>query len=635
MQLSLTRLTRSHGAAMLEQITRGKALPSEVVDQILVRTDGVPLFVEELTTTVLESGRLQDLGDHYELAGPLAPIPIPTTLHDSLMARLDRLAPVKEVAQIGAVIGREFAREQLADVSSFSEGQLTVALDQLVESGLIFRRGTLPDATYRFKHALVQDAAYQSLLRTTRRHYHAQIARLFEQRFPEIAETQPELVAHHYTEAGDPEQALRHWHQAGRRAARRSANAEAIGHFTRGLEILSQLPDTLQRTEREIDFQMSLGPAYIAMKGHGAPEVAATYNRARELGEAIGDPRRLSRVLAGLCAYYTARGPYTTAYEMAEQALLLAERRDEPRLLLTARTNLGVTAFLLGRFTAAQDHLEQGMALAAAQPRGGSSSQDFGVTCCSYSAVTLFSLGYPERALERSRAAVQLARNLEQPFTLAFALYIGCYLHKYRREPEAMLACAEEGVALCREQNFALWLGGARVQRGWALVELGHLEAGVDEIRRGMNDWLATGAEVGKPYFLALLAEAELRMGRCADGLRHLDEGLSIAAELGDRFYEVELHRLKGELMLHSGANGCTNVEVEAERSYQKALQLARDQSAKSWELRAAMSLVRLLQKQNRGEEARAILAPIYQSFTEGLDTRDLSEAQALLEILY
>jgi tetratricopeptide (TPR) repeat protein len=268
------------------------------------------------------------------------------------------------------------------------------------------------------------------------RNYHAQVARLFEQRFPEIA--QPELIAHHYTEAGNPEQALRYWHQAGRRAARRSANAEAIGHFTRGLEISSQLPGPLQRTEREVDFQMSLGPAYIAMKGHGAPEVTAIYNRARELGVAIGDPRRLSRVLAGLCAYYTARGPYTTAFEMAEQALLLAERRDEPRLLLTAQTNLGVTAFLLGkftatllgRFTAAQDHLEQGMGLAAAQPRAGSSSQEFGVTCRCHSAVTLYSLGYPEQALQRSREAVQLAGDLEKPFSLAFALYIGSYLHK-------------------------------------------------------------------------------------------------------------------------------------------------------------------------------------------------------------
>jgi predicted ATPase len=277
------------------------------------------------------------------------------------------------------------------------------------------------------------------------------------------------------------------------------------------------------------------------------------------------------------------------------------------------------------------------MALAAVQPRGESSSQDFGVTCRSYSALTLFSLGYPEQALERSLEAVQLARDLKRPFSLAFALYIGSYLHNYRREPEAMLAYAEEGIALCKEQNFALWLGGATAQRGWALVELGHLEEGVSEIRRGMNAWLATGAEVAKPYFLALLADGEQQLGRCAEGLRNLDEGLAVVEELSDRFYEVELHRLRGELMLHQlpVANWCRNVEAEAEASYQRALRVARDQSAKSWELRAALSLVRLLQKRERREEARATLAPIYQWFTEGLDTRDLSEARALLEILH
>ncbi|MBV8089822.1 MAG: tetratricopeptide repeat protein, partial [Alphaproteobacteria bacterium] len=636
MQLSLTRLTRGHGAAMLDRITRGKALPPRIVDEILIRTDGVPLFLEELTSTVLESGRLADAGDHYELAGRLAPIPIPATLHDSLMARLDRLAPVKEVAQIAAVIGREFAHDQLAAVSSFSDGQLTVALDQLVESGLIFRRGMPPEATYTFKHALVQEAAYQSLLRATRRQYHGQIARLFERQFPEIGTTQPELVAHHYTEAGETEQALRYWHQAGRRAARRSANAETIAHLTRGLEILSGMPDTSQRAQLEIDFQMSLGPALIAVKGHGAAEVNSTYSRARELCEQIGDTQRLSRVLAGLSAYYTARGPYTTAYEMAERALELAEQREEPRQVLRARTNLGVNAFLLGRFATARDHLEQGISLAASQPPGEGPAQDYGVTCHSYSALTLFSLGYPDQALERSRAGVQLARHLNLPFSLAFALYIGSYLHKYRREAEAMRAYAEEGVALCREQNFALWLGGATAQRGWALVELGHIEEGVGEIRQGMDAWLATGAEVAKPYLLALLADAERRLGRCAEGMRMLDEGLAVVEEFSDKFYEAEIHRLKGELILqqHSEAGASSKAENEAEASYRRALQVARDQCAKSWELRAAMSLARLWRRQDRREEARAILAPIYEWFTEGLETRDLSEARALLEIL-
>jgi predicted ATPase len=552
------------------------------------------------------------------------------------MARLDHLAPIKEVAQIGAVIGREFAHEQLAAISTFSDGQLIAALDQLVESGLIFRRGAPPTATYTFKHALVQDAAYQSLLRATRRHYHAQIGQLFEQQFPEIGETQPELVAHHYTEAGDTEQALRYWHQAGRRAARRSANAEAIGHLTRGLQILSGLPDTPERTARELDFQMSLGPAFIAMKGHGAGEVERTYRRARELCDEIGDTPRLSRVLAGLCAYHTARGPFTTAYEIAEQLLPLAQRREEPRLLLTARTNLGVNAFLLGRFATARDHLEHGMALAAAQPRGEPPSQDLGVTCYSYSALTLFSLGYPDQALKRSREAINLARKLNLPFSLAFALYFASFVHHYRREPEAAQAYAEEGIVLCREQSFALWLGGVTAHRGWALAELGDVEEGLSEIRQGMNAWLATGAEVAKPYFLALLADVERRLGECAEGLRGLDEGLAVMEELGDRFYEAELHRLKGELTLqqHREMEGCGAVEAQAEASYQRALQIAGDQSARAWELRAAMSLARLWQKQARREEARAILARSYEWFTEGLETRDLSEARALLGTL-
>jgi predicted ATPase len=474
------------------------------------------------------------------------------------------------------------------------------------------------------------------LLRATRRQYHGQIAQLFERQFPEIGATQPELVAHHYTEAGETEQALRYWRQAGRRAARRSANAEAIAHLTRGLEILSGMPDTPQCAQLEIDFQMSLGPALIAVKGHGAGEVNSTYSRARELCEQIGDTQRLSRVLAGLCAYYTARGPYTTAYEMAERALELAEERGERRLLLQARTNLGVNAYLLGRFTTARAHLEQGISLAALQPPGESPAQDFGVTCHAYSALTLFSLGYPDKALERSRASVQVARDLNLPFSLAFALYIASHLHRYRREPEAMLAYADEGIALCKEQKFALWLGGATAQRGWALVELGRIDEGVGEIRQGMDAWLATGAEVAKPYFLALLADAERRLGRCAEGMRMLDEGLAVVEELRDKFYEAEIHRLKGELILqqHVEAGTSSKAEDEAEASYRQALRIARDQCAKSWELRAAMSLARLWRRLDRREEAHAILAPVYEWFTEGLETRDLSQAKALLERL-
>jgi predicted ATPase/class 3 adenylate cyclase len=636
MQLSLTRLTRGHGEAMLERITHGKTLPPNIIDQILIRTDGVPLFIEELVSTVLESGRLADAGDHYELSGPLTPIPIPTTLHDSLMARLDRLAPIKEVAQIAAVIGREFAYEQIAAVSTFSDSQLAIALDQLVASGLIFRRGVAPNASYRFKHALVQDAAYQSLLHATRRHYHAQIAQLFEQRFPEIGETQPELIAHHYSEAGHTEQALRYWHRAGRRAALRGANAEAIGHLTRGLDMLKLLPDTRERVEHELDFRMSLGPAFMAMKGHGATEVMDSYSRARELCDRIGDTARLARVLAGQCAYHTARGPFTTAYGIAEQLLALAEQRQEPRLLLTARTNLGVNAYLLGRLAIARDHLEHGLALADALPRRENFSQDLGVTCLCYSAITHFSLGYPDQSLKWIGQAVDLARKLNHPFNLAFALYMASLLHKYRREPEQAKTYAEEGIALCREQGFALWLGGATAHRGWALTELEQIDAGLSDVRQGLAAWLATGAEVAKTLFLATLADIHTRLGQYAEALQRLDEGLAAVEQLEDRFYESELHRLKGELTLHRHDQAATRtaIEAEAEASFQRALRIAREQSARVWELRAAMSSARLLQRQHREAEARAMLAPIYQWFTEGLETMDLSEARSLLASL-
>jgi predicted ATPase/class 3 adenylate cyclase len=637
--MTLNRLVGPDGEALVHNLAGNAALRPEIVAEIVERADGIPLFVEELTKAVLESGEQEGRASAVLAASPAPALAIPATLHASLIARLDRLGTVaKEVAQIGAVLGREFTYELIESLAQRANSALAAALVRLTDAGLLFCRGEPPDATYTFKHALVQDAAYQSLLRATRRHYHAEIARLFERERPQVAETEPELVAHHYTEAGDFERALRYWHQAGRRAARRSANAEAISHLTRGLEILRRVPETRERTERELEYQMTLGPVFIAMKGHGAREVGSTYGRARELCDKLGDTARLSRVLAGLCAYHTARGPFTTAYEIACQLLPLAEQRQEPRLLLTARTDLGVNAYLLGRFTAARDHLEHGMALADSLPHGESPLQDFGVTCYSYSSLTLFSLGYPDRALQRSRETVKLARDLKLPFSLAFALIIGSFLHKYRREPGPMLAYAEEGIALCKQQNFPLWLGGAAAQRGAALAELGHVEEAAHEIRQGLNAWLATGAEVAKSYFLGVLAEVERQRGNYEEALRTLDEGLAATRELGERFYEAELYRLKGDLSLNQeSVTGCfraDEAEAAAEVLYRRALAIAQDQCAKAWELRAATSLARLWQKQNRRGEVRSTLGQIYERFAEGLDTEDLREARALLQAL-
>lgn len=637
--MTLNRLVGHDGEALVHKLAGDAGLKPELVAEIVERTDGIPLFVEELTKAVLESGEQERRVSAVLAASPAPTLAIPATLHASLIARLDRLGTVaKEIAQIGAIFGREFTYELIEPLAQWATPTLDAGLVRLTHAGLLFCHGAPPNATYTFKHALVQDAAYQSLLRATRRQYHAEIAQLFERERPDVVETEPELVAHHYTEAGDFERALRYWHQAGRRAARRSANAEAIGHLTRGLEILLRLPETRERTERELEYQMSLGPVFIAMKGHGAQEVGRTYSRARELCDTLGDTARLSRVLAGLCAYHTARGPFTTAYEIAGQLLPLAEQRQEPRLLLTARTDLSVNAFLLGRFRAARDHLEHGMALADSLPHAESPFQDFGVTCYSYSSLTLFSLGYPDQALQRSRETVKLARDLKLPFSLAFAFIIGSFLHKYRREPEPMLAYAEEGIALCKEQNFPLWLGGAAAQRGAALAELGHVEEAAHEIRQGLNAWLATGAEVAKSYFLGVLADVERQRGNYEEALRTLDEALAATRELGERFYEAELYRLKGELTIHQErVTGCSRgdqAEAAAEVLYRRALAIAQDQCAKVWELRAATSLARLWQQQNRKAEARATLAQIYGQFAEGLDTKDLSEARALLGAL-
>ncbi len=330
-QVTLPRLPRQQATEMTNRVAHGKALPAEVVAQVVAKTDGVPLFVEELTKMVLESGLLQEREDRYELTGPLPPLAIPTTLHDSLMARLDRLATVKSLAQLGATLGREFSYELLQAVSPWDEGTLQRGLHQLVEAELLYQRGLPPQATYLFKHALIQDAAYQSLLRSTRQQYHQRIAQVLEARFPDLCETQPELLAHHYTEAGFMAQAIPYWQRAGQRAVERSANLEAIGHLTKGLEVLVTLPETRERTQQELALLTTLGPAMIVIKGYGAPEVEDTYLRARELCQQVDDPAQRFPVVRGLWNRYLMRAEHQQARELGEQLLSLAHSLHDPQ----------------------------------------------------------------------------------------------------------------------------------------------------------------------------------------------------------------------------------------------------------------------------------------------------------------
>ena len=341
---------------MVERVTGGKAFPPEVLRQIIAKTDGVPLFIEELTKMVLESGLLRAVNNHYELIRPLPPLAIPSTLQDSLMARLDRLAPVREVAQLGATLGREFSYELIHAVSPLDEENLQQGLGQLVEAELLYQRELPPQATYLFKHALIQDAAYQSLLKSKRQQYHQQIAQVLEERFPETKETQPELLAHHYTEAGLNAQAVPYWQQAGQKAVQRSANIEAVSHFTRGLDALKTIPDTPERTQQELALQIALGMLLVLTKGHAAPEVLATYTRARELGQQVGETPQLFFVLLGLRRFYFMRGELQTAHELGEQLLNLAKNLREAGLLARAHMMQGEVLFFLGELVHAREH---------------------------------------------------------------------------------------------------------------------------------------------------------------------------------------------------------------------------------------------------------------------------------------
>ncbi len=635
--LTLNRLSRAQCTAMVEGLTGNKALPAEVLEQIVAKTDGVPLFVEELTKAVLESDLLEDAGDRYALRGALPPLAIPSTLQDSLMARLDRLAAVKEIAQIGAVIGREFPYRLLAAVSPFQVNALRDALEQLVESELVFRRGARPDATYLFKHALVQDAAYESLLKSRRQQLHQSVAQALQSEFPATADTEPEILAHHYTQAGLTEPAITYWKRAGQRAAKSSAYAEAIGHCSKGLELIAALPENPERARQELTLQMTLGPALMNVKGQGAPEVEHAYARARDLCQSIGDAPSLFPVLFGLWYFYLVRADLTTARELAKQLLTLADQANDQAFVLAAHRALGQNLCFMGELEPAHDHLQRALALYDHDLHSGLSlhyGQDLAVICCSWEALALWLLGYPDQALQFSQEACEQAEQLAHPYSQAYALNWSAMLHLFRREPSAVVDRAQAMVALAKDKAYAMYVSSgtfweARVKTDKTKLSLDGTSDEVARMQEGLRGWLATGAGVFHPYFLALLAEAFALLGQTENALSAVDEGLSVIERTGERYYAAELHRLKGEILLCHG-----DQLDQAEACLQDAIVIARSQSARSLELRAAMNLANLWRERGKFAEARDLLAAIYAWFTEGFDTPDLKDAKALLDEL-
>jgi predicted ATPase len=590
------------------------------------------LFVEELTKMVLESGLVTAREGRYELTGPLRPLAIPATLHDSLMARLDRLGPAKQIAQLGAVIGREFAYEVLLAVAPGDEATLQQGLAQLVEAELLYQHGVPPQARYTFKHILIQEAASQALLKRTRQQYHQQIAQVLETQLPHWMETQPELLAQHYTAAGCAEQAIPHWQRAGERATARSAHGEAISHLTTALELLMALPDSAQRRQQALTLHLALGPAFTATKGQAAPEVEHVYARARELCRHVGELPQLFQVLVGLWGVYEAQGQLQTALELGEQLFTFAQRLSDPVLRLEAHHALGATRFWRGEVSAARAHFAQGIALYEPQHHRALAwryGEDPGVVCRAYAARALWFLGYPAQAVQRSHDALTLAQEVAHPFSHTYAVTTAAALAQFCRAWPPTHAQAEVATRLATEQGLPYWGAWGTVLGGWAVAMQGGGGEGIAQIRQGVAAYRATGAALLCPYFLALLAEAYQRIGRGEAGLRVLEEALPLVDQ-GVRFYEAEVHRLQGECLLHQAVPDAP----QAEHAFQHALRVARQQQAKSLELRAATSLARLWQFQGKRQEAYDLLASIYAWFTEGFDTADLQEAQALLEEL-
>jgi predicted ATPase/class 3 adenylate cyclase len=629
-----------------EPVEARTALSSEIIQQIVNKTDGVPLFVEELTKSVIESvGSLESV----ESIGST----IPTTLQDSLMARLDRLGTAKEIAQMGATIGREFTYDLLQTIFPLDEETLQRGLKQLVEAELVYQSGTPPQARYLFKHALVQETAYQSLLKSRRQQLHQQVAQVLANQFPQTVEVQPELLAHHYTEAGLSAEAIPYWQRAGQLAAQRSANLEAISHLTKGLELLKTLPDTPERAQQELTLQIALGSPLMVTKGYGAPEVQKTYTRARELGRQVGETPQLFPILWGLWEVHAGGAQYKAARELAEQCLTLAQSSHDPLLLVEAHYALGGTLLALGELATARGHYEDLLALYDPRQHAAYAAlyvHDPGVIARCYVALTLWYLGYPDQALKRLHEALSLARELSDSYSLGATLAWGApSLHQHCREEQAAREQAEAGMTLASEQEFSFLLAMGTMLRGWALAEQGQGKEGIAQIRQGLDAYCATGAEYQRTFFLSLLAEACRKAGRVEDGLRALAEALAMVYHTGECFYEAELYRLKGELTLQKfqvpsskfqvppnpqPLIPSTQAESEAEACFHKAIEIARKQQAKSLELRATVSLARLWQQQGKQHAARNALSEIYNWFTEGLDTKDLQEAKALLEKL-
>lgn len=674
--LSLTTLTPPQVKTMIQHVAGDTQLPSNLLTQIVEMTDGVPLFVEELTQMMLEGDTVALSSDASDITRPQRQtMGVPVTLQDLLTARLDELGTVKEIVQLSATLGREWTAELLHQIASgvnlenhtFTDlTSLKDELDKLVNT-YIFNRNELPDNQFRytFRHPLLRETAYQSLLKSRRQQYHQQIAEVLQR----ADSFQPELVAYHYTEAGIPEKAVDYWHRAAHRALEHSANVEGVRHIMQGLAALETLSTNVNTPvqqvaveQRELELQTTLGTALIATKGYASPEVEAAYTRARELLEIL-EKREETHiedesdtllhqikdlrfpVLFGLWLSHLVRGRLLSARELGEACLAIAKQAENQAFEVEAHRALGATLYYLSEFKNALAHLEAGIERYQPQHHPVPTFLHYvaepGMTLLAYSAPLLWCLGYPVQSEERINKAVIIGKNTNHPFSDAVLLHFKTVLYQYRGEVAQVDTSATQMLQICKEHGFSVWEAAATVMKGWVLAEQDHPEEAITMIRKGIATWEETRAEMLLPLFLALLAQAYQRAGQYNLALQTLDSALCVITRTGERNYAAELTRRKGELCLilakEVEAVRTENTEptvAQAESYFQEALIIARQQNAKSWELRAALSLSELWRDQNRGQDAYNLLKPIYGWFTEGLDTNDLLRAKNLLKEL-
>jgi class 3 adenylate cyclase/predicted ATPase len=634
----LNRLEERDAAAIVANLAGNKGLPADVLAEIVERTDGIPLFVEEMTKAVLEA-ESESGARKAAAAVPSSSVAVPASLHASLMARLDRLGPGKDVAQIGAVIGREFSHALLAAVAPNTGAELQSALDRLIGAGLVFRQGVPPDASYLFKHAMVQDAAYGTLLRERRRALHARIAETLGSHFAEIAESQPELLARHFTEAGLIEKAAGLWGKAGQRSLARSALVEAVAQLTRALAQLGGLPATPALRREQIKLQVALITPLLHVKGIAAPEGKAAVERARlliEQGEALGeppeDPLLLFSVLYGLWAANYVAFNGDVCRDLAAQYLALAEKQEATVPLMMGHRMMGASLLHTGDFAEGRAHYEHALPLydpAEHRPLAARWGHDVRVAILANRSIGLWPLGYPEAALADAEQAVKYAREVSAA-SLMFALVYTSLTCSLCANYAVARALIDELVALADEKGATFWKAGGIAFQGSLLALTGQAADAIHTITSGITAWRSTGATVFVPWWLSCLARAYAELSRYDDAWRCIGEAMTLVETTKERWCEAEVYRMAGEIALQSSEPDTP----KAESYFQRAVAAALQQQAKSWELRAAMSLARLWRDQRKVDQARELLAPVYGWFTEGLDTSDLKQAKALLDEL-